>query len=101
LGDVVCWNLVRWQLAHGMGVPANLPPAWQEAQGVVECLPVSGKRVRALWSKLAGVHPAVVWQVSHAVGNPEAVWFGLVVFWKLARWQPEHWAAVPAYRPPT
>ena len=58
---------------------------WHEAHGTEMCLPVSGKRVRVLWSKLAGLHPLVVWHVSHVVGNAEAVWFGFVVFWKSVR----------------
>jgi hypothetical protein len=30
-----------------------------------------------VWAKLAGFHPAVLWQTSHVVGKPSCTWFGL------------------------
>ena len=36
-----------------------------------------------------------MWQVSQLVGKPDAVWLGLVVFWKSGMWQPEHTVGVP------
>ena len=37
--------------------------------------------------KMAPVHCEVLWQVSQVCGNPDVTWFGLIVFWKSARWQ--------------
>src|SRR6185437_16101048 len=62
---------------------------WQLAQGTVVCAPVSGKPV-LLWLKLAGIHAVVLWHTWHCCGNPAAVWFGLLVFWKSFRWQETH-----------
>ncbi len=49
------------------------------------------------WLKLAGFQAASenLWHVSHVVGNPAAVWDGLVELWNAALWQASSRAACP------
>jgi hypothetical protein len=63
---------------------------WQEEQGTPACKLERGKPV-ALWSKTPADQVVIVWQVAQAeevVGKPAVTWFGEVVVWNTAWWQP-------------
>jgi hypothetical protein len=60
---------------------------------------VRAKRVLP-WSKLAGFHALVLWQVWQVVPKPAAAWFGLVVAAYLAWWHERQSLGIAVYRPP-
>src|SRR5512144_2517612 len=74
-----------WHDEHAVGIPVYLPPTWQFWHATVVCAPVSGNTV-LLWSKLAGCHAVVLWQIVHCCEKPPATWFGFVVLLKSFRW---------------
>ena len=51
---VPCEAGLAWQAAHVLGVPLNLPPAWQLWQDTLRWAPVNGNDDRA-WSKVQSV----------------------------------------------
>jgi hypothetical protein len=87
-----------WHPAQSLLVPAYLPPTWHFEHSTSACLPVSPK---VEWLKLAGFHPAVVWQLWQFVGKPCAAWFGAIVELYVGMWHPAQSLLVPAYFPET
>jgi hypothetical protein len=90
LGLVVCWNVVKWQLAHSVEVAEKTPLVWHWEHCSVVCAPVSWNLVMVLWLKVEFSQLVVVWHCSQVCGKPPLTWGGLLVLWKLERWQPTH-----------
>ena len=65
----------------GRGVPLKTLLTWHAAQGCVACTPTSAKNDVWLNVPSCQVASVALWHDSQVVGNPAAVWLGLLVFW--------------------
>ena len=88
---VPCDAGLAWQAEHVLGVPWNLPPAWQPWQDTLRWAPVNGNDDLA-WSNVQSAQVVVLWQAAQSLPN--------VPLWRSSpAWHPMHDVGVPTYRP--